>query len=207
MIRKGILICRLVLAAAILGPTMEAQAPAPPANQVPNVYSPPVTNIDPNQHPSLSAAQGNIVEAYEMIQAGQRANDGQLGGHAQKAKDFLSQADAELRLAADFADAEQPPPQMINVTGKWTIYANDVNDPGGSTKYVWINQNGNQLSGHFKGPHQSGGISGFVNDQHIEFSTETRDVLNFRGQIQGNTMSGQYGVHGQHAPWNAVRSD
>jgi hypothetical protein len=32
-------------------------------------------------------------------------------------------------------------------------------------------------------------------------------MLTFRGQIQGNTMSGLYGMHGQHAPWNAVRSD
>jgi hypothetical protein len=72
---------------------------------------------------------------------------------------------------------------------------------------VQIQQFGTQLSGHFKGPHQSGGIEGFVNVHHIEFSTHTRDVLTFRGQIQGNTMSGLYGTHGQHAPWNAVRSD
>jgi hypothetical protein len=143
----------------------------------------------------------------------QSANNDQLGGHAQKAKDFLSQANMELSLAADFANArqdaqqQQPEPGPDNASGNWTIYAQNIDQPGGSTKFVQIQQFGNQLSGHFKGPHQSGGIEGFVNVHHIEFSTHTHDVLTFRGKIDGNTMSGLYGIHGQHAPWNAVRSD
>ena len=140
----------------------------------------------------------------------QQVNHGELGGHAQRAKDFLAQADSELRLAADFANAaasEPPPEGPDNASGSWTIYAQNIDQPGGSTKYVQIQQFGSQLSGHFKGPHQSGGIEGFVNAHHIEFSTKTRDVLTFRGQIQGDTMSGLYGLHGRHAPWNAVRSD
>lgn len=195
---KKILIGFSFLTAMIFIWTVEAQAPGP------------VVNIDPNQHGNLAAAQSDIVDAYQRIDAAQSANNNHLGGHAQKAKDLLTQADAELRLAADVADAEQqqpPPGQVANASGKWTIYANDINDPGGSTKYVQIVQNGTQLSGHFKGPHQSGNISGFVNNNHIEFTTQTRDMLTFRGQIQGNTMSGLYGSHGQHAPWNAVRSD
>jgi hypothetical protein len=171
----------------------------------------PVVNIDPNRHGNLASAQGEIVDAYQRIEMAQRANDAQLGGHAQKAKDFLTQADAELRQAADFADAgaPQPPaePGPDNASGSWTIYAQNIDQPGGSTKYVQIKQFGSQLSGHFKGPHQSGGIEGFVNVHHIEFSTKTRDVLTFRGRIQGDTMSGLYGVRGRHAPWNAVRSD
>jgi hypothetical protein len=166
----------LLFAAAIAVPLLGAQdAQAPQA---------PVVNIDPNRHGNLAAAQGDIVDAYQRIDMAQSANNDQLGGHAQKAKDFLAQAD-----------------------GNWTIYAQNIDQPGGSTKFVQIQQFGPQLSGHFKGPHQSGGIEGFVNVHHIEFSTHTRDVLTFRGQIQGNTMSGLYGMHGQHAPWNAVRSD
>ena len=89
--------------------------------------------------------------------------------------------------------AEQPPD---NVAGKWTIYAND---PGGgtSTKYVEIKQNGTQLTGHFKGPHQSGGIEGTINEHHIVFRTKTRDVLTFRGKVEGNKMSGHFGNRGQ----------
>jgi hypothetical protein len=200
----GGLILAAVLAVPLLG-AQDAQAPqAPPA---------PVVNIDPDRHGNLAAAQGDIVDAYQRIDMAQSANNDQLGGHAQKAKDFLAQADMELRSAADFAnarqDAQQDPsgPGPDNASGNWTIYAQNIDQPGGSTKYVQIQQFGTQLSGHFKGPHQSGGIEGFVNVHHIEFSTHTRDVLTFRGKIDGNTMSGLYGVHGQHAPWNAVRSD
>ncbi len=202
---KQLFTSSLILAALIAGPLLAAQdAQAPQA---------PVVNIDPNRHGNLAAAQGDIVDAYQRIDEAQSANNDQLGGHAQKAKDFLSQADVELRLAADFANArqdaqqEQGEPGSDNASGNWTIYAQNIDQPGGSTKFVQIQQFGTQLSGHFKGPHQSGSIEGFVNVHHIEFSTHTHDVLTFRGKIDGNTMSGMYGIHGQHAPWNAVRSD
>jgi len=37
------------------------------------------------------------------------------------------------------------------------------------------------------------------------FSTDTREVLTFRGHFDGTNMSGMSGVHGQHAQWNAER--
>ncbi|MGB7754094.1 MAG: hypothetical protein WCF88_21260 [Candidatus Acidiferrales bacterium] len=231
----------LILAAAIAVPLLGAQnaeapqsqqgaqapqpAQAPQTTQAPQTQQPqqapqetgplppPVQNIDPDRHGNLATAQGDIVDAYQRIQMAQGANNGQLGGHAARAKDLLAQADAELKAAAEFVnaqqDAQQEPsgPGPDNASGNWTIYAQNIDQPGGSTKFVQIQQFGNQLSGHFKGPHQSGGIEGFVNVHHIEFSTHTHDVLTFRGRIDGNTMSGMYGLHGQHAPWNAVRSD
>ena len=72
--------------------------------------------------------------------------------------------------------------------------------------YKGFTQDGNQLWGHFEGPNQSCGITGFVNGNHIEFSTKTREVLTFRGQINGNGMSGMYGLKGRHAEWSAVRN-
>jgi len=100
--------------------------------------------------------------------------------------------------------AEQPPD---NVAGKWTIYSKNVNNGGSATKYVEIKQNGNQLTGHFKGPNQSGGIEGTINVHHVVFRTKTRNVLTFRGKVEGNKMSGEYGIHGEHGQWEAVRSD
>lgn len=100
--------------------------------------------------------------------------------------------------------SEQPPD---NVAGNWTIYANNIDKAGSSLKTVQINQNGSIVTGRFKGPHQSGTIQGWVNVHHIEFSTDTRDVLTFRGQIDGNRMSGLYGLHGQHAEWHAERTN
>src|SRR5271168_168070 len=91
---------------------------------------------------------------------------------------------------------EQPPD---DVRGNWTIYSKNIDNGQTVTKSVQINQNGNRLSGHFKGPKQSGGIQGSVNGHHIEFSTKTRNVLTFRGQVEGDKMSGLYGLHGRHA--------
>jgi hypothetical protein len=65
----------------------------------------PVVNIY-RRHGNLRAAQIAIVQAYQKIDAAQRDNDGQLGGHAQRAKDLLTQADAERRLAANVANQE-----------------------------------------------------------------------------------------------------
>jgi hypothetical protein len=99
---------------------------------------------------------------------------------------------------------ERPPD---NVTGNWIIYANDVARAGSNLKTVQIIQNGNIITGHFKGPHQSGKIQGWVNLHHVEFTTDTRNVLTFRGRIEGNIMSGVYGVHGRHADWRAERTN
>ena len=63
----------------------------------------PVVNIG-TRHGNLRAAQQYIVAAFQRIGDAQRANHGQLGGHAQRAKDLLAQADEELRLAADVAN-------------------------------------------------------------------------------------------------------
>jgi hypothetical protein len=75
--------------------------------QQPNVVyvQAPVVNIS-NRHGNLRSAQQDIVNAYQKVNQAQAANQGQLGGHAQRAKDLLAQADAELRLAANVSNAE-----------------------------------------------------------------------------------------------------
>ena len=65
----------------------------------------PVTSIDPQRHGNLAAAQDSIVQAYTRIEDAQHDNHGHLGSHAQKAKALLTQANDELRLAADTIDA------------------------------------------------------------------------------------------------------
>lgn len=63
----------------------------------------PVVNIG-QRHGNLRAAQEHIVQAYQLVGQAQRANDAQLGGHAGRAKELLSQADQELRQAANAAN-------------------------------------------------------------------------------------------------------
>jgi hypothetical protein len=87
-----------------------------------------------------------------------------------------------------------------NVAGNWTIYAYNVDKPGSSSKTIEVSQNDNIISGIFHGPHQHGKFQGWINGNHIEFSTDTNDVLTFRGQITPEGMSGLSGVHGRHAP-------
>jgi hypothetical protein len=65
---------------------------------------PPERNINPNHHPNLAAAQRLCDQAYNKIVAAQQANEWDMNGHAQKAKDLLDQANRELKLAAEAAN-------------------------------------------------------------------------------------------------------
>ncbi|MGA8409402.1 MAG: DUF3300 domain-containing protein [Candidatus Acidiferrales bacterium] len=93
-----------------------------------------------------------------------------------------------------------------NVAGNWTIYSTNIDNGEIVVKHVQIAQYGNRITGYFEGPFQSGPIQGEVHIHHIRFSTVTRNVLNFQGQIYGENMSGNYGLHGRHAAWQAVRT-
>ena len=90
-------------------PVIVEQAPTveylQPASTVVYMQAP-VVNIG-RHHGNLRAAQQNIVSAYQSVQNAQAANDGQLGGHAQRAKELLIQADYELRQAANVSNAER----------------------------------------------------------------------------------------------------
>lgn len=88
--------------------------------------------------------------------------------------------------------AQQPPPPQppADVAGNWIIYAKDPNHTT-STKTIQLKQNGSSLTGHFKGPYQSGGLEGSINEQHIVIRTKTRDVLTFRGRVEGNRVAGR----------------
>ncbi len=64
----------------------------------------PVENVNPHHHPNLAAAQRLTQQAYEKIKAAQEANEWDMDGHAQKAKDLLDQANQQLKLAAEAAN-------------------------------------------------------------------------------------------------------
>ena len=64
----------------------------------------PVQNIDPERHGNLAAAQRLVVQAFERLSDAQNANDYQLGGHANRAKELLRQANDEIKMAAEAAN-------------------------------------------------------------------------------------------------------
>jgi hypothetical protein len=108
-----------------------------------------------------------------------------------------------LQIACNNSLAQVPP---AYVAGNWTIYSTSIANGATEVKHVQVAQYGNSLSGFFEGPYQAGPIQGSVNGYHVKFSTKTRNVLTFRGMINGNMMSGLYGLHGRHSGWQAVRT-
>ncbi|MGA9585951.1 MAG: hypothetical protein WBQ95_11530 [Terracidiphilus sp.] len=98
---------------------------------------------------------------------------------------------ALLLLASGVLWSQEPPPQAApaNVAGKWTLYCNDPNGST-STKYLELKQTGNTIKGHFKGPNQSGGLEGTINERHLVVRTKTREPLVFRGRIDGPKVDG-----------------
>jgi hypothetical protein len=107
------------------------------------------------------------------------------------------------RAVSQQVPAEQPP---ANVAGNWTIYSKS-DDGKTATQYIQLKQNGTAITGHFKGPHQSGGLEGTMDIRHIVFHTKTREVLTFRGMVDGNSIQGAFGIHGVHGVWQATRTN
>ena len=64
----------------------------------------PAKNVSVAKHPNLAAAQKLIAQAFEKLDIAQKANEYDMDGHAQKAKDALKLASDELKLAAEAAN-------------------------------------------------------------------------------------------------------
>lgn len=75
------------------------------ASGVAIAQGPPERNVC-RRHPNLAAAQRLTQQAYERIVAAQQANEFDLGGHAQRAKDLLDRANNELKEAAEASNRD-----------------------------------------------------------------------------------------------------
>ncbi|HUI57563.1 MAG TPA: hypothetical protein VLY04_21445 [Bryobacteraceae bacterium] len=64
----------------------------------------PVRNVSAARHPNLAAAQRLSQQAWDKIVAAQKANEWDMQGHAQKAKELLDQVNNELKLSAEAAN-------------------------------------------------------------------------------------------------------
>ena len=64
----------------------------------------PKDNVSGRRHPNLAAAQRLSQQAWQRIVAAQEANEFDMQGHAQKAKNLLDEANKELKLAAESAN-------------------------------------------------------------------------------------------------------
>lgn len=64
----------------------------------------PAQNVSPKKHPNIAQAQRLSAQAYQSIIAAQKANEWDMEGHAQKAKELLDQVNNELKQAAEAAN-------------------------------------------------------------------------------------------------------
>jgi hypothetical protein len=60
------------------------------------------------KHPNLDAAQKLLAQAVEKIDIAQKANEYDMDGHAQKARELVQQANDEIKLAAEAARKNPP---------------------------------------------------------------------------------------------------
>lgn len=60
----------------------------------------PVQNISDEKHPNLATAQDLLQKAFDEMTLAQKANEGNLGGNAAKAKALIGQASQDLKRAA-----------------------------------------------------------------------------------------------------------
>jgi hypothetical protein len=90
MTTKRLLITTVLSAAVFCGTATLAQTP--------------VQNVDRKTHPNLAQAQSLVVQANTYIETAQRDGKYDMGGHAEKARQLLAQANEELKLAAEAAN-------------------------------------------------------------------------------------------------------
>ena len=64
----------------------------------------PKENVNPHKHPNLAVAQRLSQQAWEKISAAQAANEWDMDGHAQRAKELLDEVNHELKMAAGAAN-------------------------------------------------------------------------------------------------------
>ena len=58
-------------------------------------------------HPNMKAAEADLGRAWNHITAAQKANEWDLGGHAEKAKDAIKLAQDEIKAAAETSNVKK----------------------------------------------------------------------------------------------------
>ena len=86
MKRKNVFLGSILGSALLLGGLVYAQRPG--------------DDINRHRHPNLAAAQRLCEQAIQRVDQAQHANEFDMSGHAQKAKDLLAEASRELKEAA-----------------------------------------------------------------------------------------------------------
>lgn len=106
-----------------------------------------------------------------------------------------------IALVASGAAADNPP---ANVAGTWTVSVSG--DAGNATQTIVLQQDGNKITGTFKGPRQSGTVDGTVDGNNIKFQVKARIPLDYTGTVSGDSMKGTLSGKGKSGDWTATRA-
>lgn len=91
-----------------------------------------------------------------------------------------------------------------NVAGTWTV--NAKSGRRSATQTLVLQQDGNKVTGTFKGPRQSGTISGTVNGNAIQFHVDAKMPLDYTGTVDGDSMKGTLNGEGKSGDWSGTRA-
>ena len=91
-----------------------------------------------------------------------------------------------------------------NVAGTWKI--NVSGGAGSAEQTIVLKQDGNKITGTFKGPRQAGPLEGTVEGNNISFHVATHVPLDYKGTVDGDTMTGTLSGHGKTGDWTATRA-
>jgi len=107
-----------------------------------------------------------------------------------------------LLLVACVAVAAQT--AAVNVTGTWNFKVSG--DAGSADQTIVMKQDGNKITGTFKGPRQSGTIDGTVDGNNIKFHVTARAGIDYTGTVDGDSMKGTLAARGKSGDWTATRA-
>ena len=92
-----------------------------------------------------------------------------------------------------------------NVAGPWNIKVGG--DAGAADQKIDLKQDGNKLSGTFKGPRQSGTVEGTINGNDIKFHVKAFVPIDYVGTVDGDSMKGTLSGRGKTGNWTATRGN
>jgi hypothetical protein len=93
--------------------------------------------------------------------------------------------------------------EPANVAGTWNISVSG--EAGSASQTIVLKQDGNKITGTFRGPRQSGTLEGAVLGNKISFHVNARIPLDYKGTVDGDNMNGTLTTHGKSGAWAATR--
>jgi hypothetical protein len=107
---------------------------------------------------------------------------------------------AVTMIAFSLQGADTP----ADVSGTWTVSV--TGEAGRATQTITIQQQGEAITGKFKGPRQSGTLTGTVKGSQVAFHVKAHVPIDYTGVANGDSMSGTLMGKNKSGEWTASRA-